>query len=60
MDEIAAGIKTDERGRTVASASQGEKKLDQACLPQPGDEMLRWTSPGRTPRKYIVERWPTG
>jgi acetyl-CoA synthetase len=27
---------------------------------QPGDEMLRWTSPGFSPIQYMVERWPTG
>ena len=32
--------------RIVAPAFQGAKKLDQACLAQPGEEMLRWTSPG--------------
>ena len=31
-----------------------------ACLAQPGEEMLRCTSPGRRPIQYIVDRWPTG
>ena len=45
---------------TVASAIQGVKKHDQACLAQPGEEMFRWTSPGCRPSQYIVDRWPTG
>src|SRR5947209_13434976 len=45
---------------TVAPAFQGAKKQLQACLAQPGDDMLRWTSPGFRPIQYIVERWPTG
>ena len=45
---------------TVAPAFHGEKKQLQACLAQPGEEMLRWTSPGCRPSQYIVERWPTG
>ena len=44
----------------VASEIHGAKKHDQACLAQPGEEMLRCTSPGRRPSQYIVERWPTG
>src|ERR1700676_2044876 len=46
--------------KIVACAIHGEKKQLQACLAQPGDEMLRCTSPGRSPSQYIVERWPTG
>ena len=46
--------------KIVASAIHGAKNEDQACLAQPGLEMLRWTSPGRRPIQYIVERWPTG
>jgi hypothetical protein len=34
--------------------------LLQACFAQPGEEMLRCTSPGCGPSQYIVERWPTG
>ena len=34
---------------TQALAIQGAKKQDQACLAQPGEEMLRWTSPGFRP-----------
>ncbi|WP_244216692.1 formate dehydrogenase accessory sulfurtransferase FdhD, partial [Streptomyces xinghaiensis] len=30
------------------------------CLAQPGEEMLRWASPGRSPIQYMVARWPTG
>jgi hypothetical protein len=45
---------------TVASAFQGAKTLLQACFAQPGEEMLRCTSPGRRPIQYIVDRWPTG
>ena len=45
---------------TVASAFHGAKTLLQACLAQPGEEMLRWTSPGWRPIQYIVDRWPTG
>ena len=45
---------------TVASAFHGAKTLLHACFAQPGDEMLRWTSPGCRPSQYIVERWPTG
>src|SRR5690349_18817631 len=45
---------------TVAPAFHGAKKQLQACLAQPGEEMLRWTSPGLSPIQYMVERWPTG
>src|SRR3954449_1300578 len=45
---------------TVAPAFHGAKKQLQACLAQPGEEMLRWTSPGFNPIQYMVERWPTG
>src|SRR5215470_15001228 len=45
---------------TVAPAFHGAKKQLQACLAQPGDEMLRWTSPGCRPSQYMVERCPTG
>ena len=45
---------------TVASASHGANRLLQACLAQPGEEMLRWTSPGCSPIQYIVARCPTG
>ena len=45
---------------TQARAFHGAKTLLQACLAQPGEEMLRWTSPGRRPIQYIVDRWPTG
>src|SRR4029453_745973 len=46
--------------KTQASAIQGVKTLDQACLAQPGEATLRGTSPGSRPIQYIVERWPTG
>ena len=45
---------------TVAPAFQGAKKQLQACLAQPGEEILRWMSPGCRPSQYIVDRWPTG
>ena len=45
---------------TQAPAFHGAKTLLQACLAQPGEEMLRCTSPGRRPIQYIVDRWPTG
>src|ERR1700710_2614919 len=45
---------------TVAPAFHGAKKQLQACLAQPGEEMLRWTSPGGTPSQYMVESPPTG
>ena len=45
---------------THASAFHGAKTLLHACFAQPGEEMLRWTSPGCSPSQYIVERWPIG
>src|SRR3954454_25088605 len=45
---------------THACAFHGAKTLLHACLAQPGDEMLRCTSPGRRPIQYIVDRCPTG
>src|SRR5947199_10629700 len=45
---------------TVAPAFHGAKKQLQACLAQPGDEMLRWISPGCNPSQYMVDRCPTG
>lgn len=45
---------------TVASAIHGAKKQLQACLPHPGELIVRCTSPGRTPSQYIVLRCPTG
>ena len=45
---------------TVAPAFHGAKMQLQACLAQPGEEMLRCTSPGRRPSTKIVVRWPTG
>src|SRR3954453_1830467 len=45
---------------TQAWAFQGAKTLLQACLAQPGEEMLRGTSPGCRPIQYIVDRCPTG
>jgi hypothetical protein len=41
---------------TVAAASHGAKTLLHACLAQPGEEMLRWTSPGCSPIQNIVDR----
>ncbi len=46
--------------KTVASAFHGAKRFDQACLAQPGEEMLRCTSPGLRPIQYMVARWPIG
>src|SRR5215475_6785468 len=45
---------------TVAPAFHGAKKVLQACLAQPGEEMFTWTSPGCRPSQYIVESEPTG
>src|SRR5260370_40673815 len=45
---------------TVAPAFHGAKKVLQACFAQPGEEMLRCTSPGASPSQYIVDRAPTG
>src|SRR3981189_3476015 len=45
---------------TVAPAFHGAKKQLQACLAQPGEEMLRCTSPGCSPSQNIVESPPTG
>src|SRR4029450_6304805 len=45
---------------THASAFQGAKTLLHACFAQPGEEMFRWTSSGRRPIQYIVDRCPTG
>src|SRR5699024_7011843 len=44
---------------TVASPIQGAKNDDHACLPQPGEEMFRWTSSASTPNQYRVEKCPT-
>src|SRR5258708_7313597 len=40
----------------AAPAFQGAKKLDQACLAQPGEEILRWRSPGFKPSPNIVDK----
>ena len=45
---------------TQASAIHGAKTLLHACFAQPGEEMLRCTSPGSSPIQYIVDRCPTG
>jgi hypothetical protein len=45
---------------TVAVAFHGAKKQLQACLAQPGEEMLRWMSPDLAPSQYIVVSCPTG
>src|ERR1700736_1521691 len=61
---VASNALASKRGwlttNTVAPAFQGAKKQLQACLAQPGEEMLRWISPGCTRSQYIVERPPTG
>jgi hypothetical protein len=46
--------------KTQAPAFQGAKKQLHACLAHPGEEMFRWTSPGKRPIQYIVDRCPTG
>ena len=46
--------------KIVAPAFHGAKKQLQACLAQPGEEILRCTSPGFKPSQYMVERCPTG
>src|SRR4249919_695189 len=40
---------------TVAPAFHGAKKQLQACLAQPGEEILRCTSPGCSPSQNIVD-----
>src|ERR1700748_1280087 len=45
---------------TVAPAFHGAKKQLHACLAHPGEEMLRWTSPGCKPNQNIVDNAPTG
>src|SRR5262247_1770729 len=46
--------------KIVAPAFHGAKKQHQACLAQPGEEMLRCTSPDLSPSQYMVERCPSG
>src|SRR5215212_7618594 len=46
--------------KTQACAFHGAKTLLHACLAQPGELMLRCTSPGCRPIQYIVDRCPTG
>ena len=45
---------------TVASAFHGAKTLLHACFAHPGEDTLRWMSPGWRPIQYIVDRCPTG
>src|SRR5699024_8083192 len=45
---------------TQEPAIHGVNTLDQACLAQPGEETLRWTSPGCRPIQYMDDRWPAG
>src|SRR5262249_58572933 len=45
---------------TVAPAFHGAKKVLQACLAQPGEEMFTCTSAGCRPSQYIVDSAPTG
>src|ERR1700723_2116173 len=45
---------------TVAPAFHGANKQLQACLAHPGEEMLRWISPGCKPSQYIGDNAPTG
>ena len=45
---------------TVAPAFHGAKKVLQACLAQPGEEMFTCTSPGCRPSQYMVDSAPTG
>ncbi len=56
----ARGSKRPASATTVAPAFQGANTLDQACFAQPGEEMLRCTSPGLRPSPYMVVRWPIG
>src|SRR2546429_7882023 len=46
--------------KTVASAFHGANRFDQACLAQPGEEMVRCTPPGLRPIQYGVAGWPIG
>jgi hypothetical protein len=46
--------------KIVASAIQGAKKQLHACLAQPGELMLRCTSPGCAAIQNAVARCPTG
>src|SRR3984893_1578500 len=61
---VASNALASKRGwlttNTVAPAFQGANKQLQACLAQPGEEMLRWISPGCSPSQYIVDNPPTG
>src|SRR6202012_4450811 len=61
---VASRLLASKRGwlttNTVAPAFHGAKKQLQACLAQPGEEMLRWTSPGWRPSQYMVDSAPTG
>src|SRR5437773_7138238 len=61
---VASSALASKRGwlttNTVAPAFQGAKKQLQACLAQPGDEILRCTSPGCSPSQNIVDKAPTG
>ena len=41
-------------------AIHGVNTLDHACLAHPGEDTLRWTSPGWRPIQYMVDRWPAG
>ena len=61
---VASSALASKRGwlttNTVAPAFQGANKQLQACLAQPGEEMLRCTSPGCSPSQNIVDSAPTG
>src|SRR6195952_5857368 len=60
---VASSALASKRGwlttNTVAPAFHGAKRQLQACLAQPGEEMLRWTSPGCSPIQYMVDSAPT-
>src|SRR3954466_12849913 len=61
---VASNALASKRGwlttNTVAPAFHGANRQLQACLAQPGEEMLRCTSPGCKPSQYIVDNPPTG
>src|SRR3954462_2049473 len=44
---------------TVAPAFHGANRQLEACLAQPGEDMLRCTSPGCRPIQYMVDSAPT-
>src|SRR3954463_233371 len=61
---VASRLLASKRGwlttNTVAPAFHGANRQLHACLAQPGEEMLRCTSPGCSPSQYMVDSPPTG